>query len=50
LGKDTPRKLESNYNVRLSLISRIGRGKNQGVLLSLSPKYKRIIDEGLKNT
>ena len=50
LGKDTPAKLESNYNVIISLISKIGRGKNQGVLLSLSPKYKRIIDEGLKNT
>ena len=50
LVQETPQQLESDYNVIISLISRIHRGKNQGVLLSLSPKYKRIIDEGLKNT
>jgi len=46
----TGQKKESDYNVIISLISKNRRGKNQGVLLSLSPNYKRIIDEGLKNT
>ena len=32
---------ESAWNVRLSLISKIHRGKNQGVLLSLSPKIQK---------
>jgi hypothetical protein len=43
-------KKEKDYNVIISLISKNRRGKNQGVLLSLSPKYKRIIDEGIKKT
>lgn len=35
-------------NVTISLISQFQEEKNQAVLLSLSPNYKRIIDEGLK--
>jgi hypothetical protein len=47
-GQKIGAKKNETINVSLSLISKTSRGKNQPVLLSLSPNYKRIIDERLK--
>jgi len=38
----------SELSVTINLINHFCIKENQGVLLSLWPNYKRIIDEGLK--